>query len=195
MSALRALTAAAPRLAAVLLGAACVAWTAVPPRHTGLAALALVVSIIAVVAGALRLALADVPQPEDGFFPSAPVRTWLTFLAVLRGLPWEEIAVVALLWLEVQHPARTWSPWHTAALGFGLAAYLLAVHIAESGAPAGRLLRRQAKLLLAGACLLALGAGFAMLPAVGPGAGSALLRVLAAAAVVAAAALVLPGRD
>jgi phosphatidylserine synthase len=186
------LTAAAPRLAAVLLGAACVAWTAVPPRHTGLATLALVVSIIAVVAGALRLALADVPQPEDGFFPSAPVRAWLTFLAVLRGLPWEEIAVVALLWLEVQHPAR---PWHTAALGFGLAAYLLAVHIAESGAPAGRLLRRQAKLLLAGACLLALGAGFAMLPAAGPGAGSALLRVLAAAAVVAAAALVLPGRD
>jgi hypothetical protein len=192
VSAARALAAAGPRLAAVLLGAACVAWTAVPPRHTGLAALALVVSIIAVVAGALRLALADVPQPEDGFFPSAPVRTWLTFLAVLRGLPWEEIAVVALLWLEVQHPAR---PWHTAALGFGLAAYLLAVHIAESGAPAGGLLRRQAKLLLAGACLLALGAGFAMLPAAGPGAGSALLRVLAAAAVVAAAALVLPGRD
>jgi phosphatidylserine synthase len=186
------LTAAAPRLAAVLLGAACVAWTAVPPRHTGLATLALVVSIIAVVAGALRLALADVPQPEEGFFPSAPVRAWLTFLAVLRGLPWEEIAVVALLWLEVQHPAR---PWHTAALGFALVAYLLAVHIAESGAPAGRLLRRQATLLLAGACLLALGAGFAMLPAAGPGAGSALLRVLAAAAVVAAAALVLPWRD
>jgi phosphatidylserine synthase len=192
VSAPRALAAAAPRLAAVLLGAACVAWTAVPPRHTGLAALALVVSIIAVVAGALRLALADVPQPEEGFFPTAPVRAWLTFLAVLRGLPWEEIAVVALLWLEVQHPAR---PWHTAALGFGLVAYLLAVHIAESGAPAGRLLRRQAKVLLAGACLLALGAGFAMLPAAAPGAGSALLRVLAAAAVVAAAALVLPGRD
>jgi len=195
VSAPRALAAAgtaAPRLAAVLLGAACVAWTAVPPRHTGLATLALVVSIIAVVTGALRLALADVPQPEEGFFPSAPVRAWLTFLAVLRGLPWEEIAVVALLWLEVQHPAR---PWHTAALGFGLVAYLLAVHIAESGAPAGRLLRRQAKVLLAGACLLALGAGFAMLPAAAPGAGSALLRVLAAAAVVAAAALVLPGRD
>jgi len=192
VSAPRALAAAAPRLAAVLLGAACVAWTAVPPRHAGLATLALVVSIIAVVAGALRLALADVPQPEEGFFPTAPVRAWLTFLAVLRGLPWEEIAVVALLWLEVQHPAR---PWHTAALGFGLVAYLLAVHIAESGAPAGRLLRRQLKVLLAGACLLALGAGFAMLPAAGPGAGSALLRVLAAAAVVAAAALVLPGRD
>jgi hypothetical protein len=192
VNASRALAAAGPRLAAVLLGAACVVWTAVPPRHTGLAGLALAVSIIAVTAGALRLALADVPQPEEGFSASAPVRAWLTFLAALRGLPWEEIAVVALLWLEVQHPAR---PWHTAALGFGLVAYLLAVHIAESGAPARQLLRRQAKVLLAGACLLALGAGFAMLPAAGPGAGSALLRVLAAAAVVAAAALVLPGRD
>ena len=192
MSASRALAAIAPRLAAVLLAAACVVWTAVPPRHTGLAVLALVVSIIAVAAGALRLALADVPQPEEGFFPSAPVRAWLTFLGVLRGLPWEEIAVVALLWLEVQHPAR---PWHTAALGFGLVAYLLAVHIGESGAPAGRLLRRQAKVLVAGTGLLALGAGFATLPAAAPGAGSALLRVLAAAAVVAAAALVLPGRD
>jgi hypothetical protein len=192
VSAARVLAAAGPRLAAVLLGAACVAWAAVPPRHTGLAATALVVSIIAVVAGALRLALADVPQPEEGFFPTAPVRAWLTFLAVLRGLPWEEIAVVALLWLEVQHPARTWTPWHTAALGFGLVAYLLAVHIAESGTPAGRLLRRQAKVLLAGACLLALGAGFATLPAAGSGAGSALLRVLAAAAAVVAAALILP---
>ena len=192
MSASRVLAAIAPRLAAALLGAACIIWTVIPPRHSGLAGVALVLSIIGVTAGALRLALADVPQPEDQFFPSAPVRAWLTFLGALRALPWEEIAVVALLVLEVQHPAR---PWHTAALGFGLVAYLLAVHIGESGAPAGRLLRRQAKLLLAGTCLLALGAGFAMLPTAGPGAGSALLRVLAAAAVVAAAALVLPGRE
>lgn len=182
-----AVAAAAPRLAAILLGVACVAWTATPVRHTGLATTALVVSIIAVTAGALRLALADVPQPEDDYFLSAPVRGWLAFLAVLRLLPWEEIALAALLWLEVQHPAR---PWHTAALGAGLVAYLLGVHIAESGA--AHLIRRQAKVLIAGACLLALGAGFAMLPTVGPGAGSALLRVLAAVAVVAAAALVLP---
>ena len=46
---------------------------------------------------------------------------------------------------------------------------------------------------MAGACLLALGAGFAMIPAGAPGAGSAILRVLAAIAVIAAAALVLPG--
>lgn len=192
MSAAGRLTAALPRLAALLLGAACVVWAALPPRHTGLADIALVVSIIGVAAGALRLALADVPQPEDEYFLAAPVRAWLTFHALLRALPWEEIAVAAILWLEVQHPSR---PWPTAALGAGLVAYLLAVHIAESGAPAGQLLRRQARVLVAGACLIALGAGFAMLPVVGPGAGSALLRVLAAAAVIAAAALVLPRRD
>jgi len=186
------LTAALPRLAALLLGAACVIWTALPPRHTGLADLALVVSITGVAAGALRLALADVPQPADEFFLSAATKVWLTFLAALRGLPWEEIAVAAILWLEVQHAAR---PWPTAALGVGLVGYLLAVHIAETGAPAGQLLRRQAKVLVAGACLIAVGAAFAMLSATGPGASSALLRVLAAAAVIAAAALVLPRRD
>ena len=180
---------AAPRLAALLLGAACIAWAATPLRHDGPAETALVVAIIAVTAGALRLALSDVPQPEDTYLASALVRAWLVFLALLRLLPWEEIALAAVLWLEVQHPAR---PWHTAALGAALVAYLLATHIAESGAAPGRLLRRQAKVLLAGACLLALGAGFAMLPAVGSGAGSALLRVLAAAAVIAAAVLVLP---
>lgn len=179
----------APRLAAILLGAACVAWTATPLLHAGLAQLALVVAIIAATAGALRLALSDVPQPENDYFQPTAVHVWLMFHRLLLGVPWEEVAVVALVWLEVQHPAR---PWHAAALGAALVAYLLAVHIAESGAAAGTLLRRQAKVLFAGACLLALGAGFAMLNAIGPGAGSALLRVLAAAAVVAAAVLVLP---
>ncbi len=183
------MVAAAPRLAAILLGAACIAWTATPLLHTGWGSFALVVSIIAVTAGALRLALTDVPQPEDDLFLSGPVRAWLGFLALLRLPPWEETALVTLIWLEAQHPAR---PWHTAALGAGLAGYLLAVHVAESGADFGRLLRWQSKVLIAGACLLAIGAGLAMLPAAGPGAGSALLRVLAAIAVVAAAVLVLP---
>ena len=180
---------AAPRLAALLLGAACIIWAATPWRHDGLAETALVVAIVGVTAGALRLALSEVPRPEDIYLLSALTRVGLAFLGLLRLLPWEEIALVAVLWLEVQHPAR---PWHTAALGAGLIGYLLAVHIAESGAASGRLLRRQAKVLLAGACLLALGAGLATLPAAGPGAGSALLRVLAAAAVIAAAVLVLP---
>jgi len=181
--------AAGSRLAAMLLGAACVAWTATPLLHTGLAQTALVVAIIAVVAGALRHALIDIPQPEDHFFLPGYLAAWLTFLAVLRVLAWEETAVVALLWLEIQHPVR---PWHTAALGAALLAYLLTTHIAESGTQASTFLRRQVKLLIVGACLLALGAGFAMIPAASAGAGSAALRVLAAIAVIAATALVLP---
>jgi hypothetical protein len=182
-------SAAGSRLAAMLLGAACVAWTATPLVHTGLAQFALTIAIIAVVAGALRLAFADIPQPADQFFLPGYLQAWLTFLSILRTVPWEETAVVTVLWLEIQHPIR---PWHTAALGAGLLAYLLTTHIAESGAEAAPLLRRHAKLLIVGACLLALAAGFAMVPATAPGAGSAILRVLAAAAVIAATALVLP---
>jgi hypothetical protein len=183
------MAAAGPRLAALLLGAACVAWSAAPLRPGGWPATALVAAIIAVTAGGLRLALADVPEPDDSYLEPGYVRAWLSFLALLRTLAWEEIAVAAVLWLEVQHPAR---PWYTAALGAALTAYLLITHIAESGADAGRTLRRHAKLLAVGACLLAVGAGFAMIPAATPGAGAALLRVLAAAAVIAAAALVIP---
>jgi hypothetical protein len=182
-------SAAGTRLAAMLLGAACVAWTAPPLVHKGVAQLALVIAIIALVAGALRLAFADIPQPEDRYFLPGYLQAWLAFLTLLRTVPWEETAVVALLWLEVQHPLR---PWHTAALGAGLLAYLLTTHIAESGAEAAPLLRRHAKLLIVGACLLALGAGFAMIPTTAPGAGSAILRVIAAAAVIIATALVLP---
>ena len=177
------------RLAALLLGAASIAWTATPLRHTGLAQTALVVAVIAVAAGALRLAFADIPLPEDRFFLTGWRQTWLTFLSVLRTVPWEETAVVAVLWLEIQHPVR---PWPTAALGAVLVGYLLTTHIAESGADAGPLLRRQAKLLAVGACLLALGAGFAVIPAAAPGAGAAILRVLAAAAVILATVLVIP---
>jgi hypothetical protein len=183
------LSVAGPRLAALLLGVACVAWSAAPLGHGGWPTVALVIAIIAVTAGGLRLALADVPEPEDAYLLSGPMRAWLNFLALLRTLPWEEIVVAAVLWLEVQHSPR---PWPTAALGAGLTAYLLITHIAESGADPGRILRRHAKLLALGACLLALGAGFAMIPAAPPGAGASLLRVLAAAAVIAAAALVIP---
>jgi len=177
------------RLAAMLLGGACVAWTATPLVHKGLAQLALIVAIVAVAAGALRLALAEVPMPEDQYYLAGGVRTWLLILGLLRAVAWEETAAVAILWLEIQHPVRA---WHTAALGAGLLAYLLTTHIAESGTAALPLLRRHAKLLVVGACLLALAAGFAMIPASAPGAGSAILRVIAAAAVIAATALVLP---
>ena len=179
---------AGTRGAAVLLGAGCVAWAAAPPVPKGLAGWALALAIIGVAAGGLRLALASVPVPEDNYLLPAPLRVWLRFLQLLRLVPWEEGALIAILWLEVLHPAR---PWHTAFLGAGLIAYLLATHLAESGASPG-VLRPQARVLAIGVALLALGTGAGMLPASGPGAGSALLRLVAAGALIAAAGLVLP---
>ena len=85
---------------------------------------------------------------------------------LLRTPAWEEIAVAAVLWLEVQHSAR---PWYTAALGAALTGYLLITHIAESGADPALVFRRHAKVLALGTCLLALAAGFAMIPAAAPG--------------------------
>jgi hypothetical protein len=173
--------------AASLLAGACVAWSAMPLRPAALAKLALVLAVGCAALGVLRLALASVAAPGD-IFVSGPLRIWARFLLVLRLLPEEEGTVLAVLWLEVQHPAR---PWHTAVLGAALVAYLLAVHLDESRATP-RALRRQAPLLAAGACLLAAGAGAAMIPAVGTGAGPDWLRVLASAAAVSAALLVVP---
>ena len=178
----------AVRAAAALLGAGCVVWAAAPLVHQGWANLALVLAIAGVAAGALRLALAGIPQPEDVFLLPVAVRAWLRFLEALRRVPWEEGAVIALVWLEAMHRSR---PWHTAVLGAALIAYLLATHLAESDASPGAL-RPQVRVLAAGAGLLALGAGAGMLHATGPGAGSALLRLVAAGALIAAAALVLP---
>ena len=191
------MTRAVPRLpgdavarcaAAGLLGAGCVTWAAVPQVHRGTAGLALFLAIFGVAAGTLRLALSAVPAPEDSYLLPAALRVWLRFLEALRLVPWEEGALLAVLWLEVLHPSR---PWHTAVLGAALIAYLLATHLAESGASPG-VLRPQARVLAAGAALLALGAAAGMLPAAGPGAGSALQRLAAAAARNAAAGLVLP---
>jgi hypothetical protein len=182
------LRAVANRGAAVLLGAVGVGWAAVPLPDKGAADLALALAICAVIAGALRLALAGVPLPENTFLLPTPLRAWIRFLEILRLVPWEEGAVIAIVWLEVQHSAP---PWHTALLGAVLIAYLLAVHLAESGAPAG-VLRPQVRVLAIGAGLLAIGAAAGMLPATGPGAASALLRLVAAIALIAAAGLVLP---
>jgi hypothetical protein len=181
-------TAVGMRAAAVLLGAGCLIWAALPAVHRGYATFVLVLAIATVAAGGLRLALAAVPVPDETYWPSPGVRAWRAFLDVMRQVPWEEGAVIGIAWLEVLHPSR---PWHTAVLGAGLIAYLLVVHLAESDARLATL-RPQARVLGLGAVVLALGAGAGMLPAAGPGAGSALLRLVAAGALIAAAGLVLP---
>ena len=180
--------AAAIRAAAVLLGAGCVIWAALLPVSQGYAGFALTVAITGVAGGGLRLALTAVPVPEESYLLSAGLRAWRIFVAVVRQVPWEEGALIAIVWLEAMHAAR---PWHTAVLGAGLIAYLLITHLAESDAALATL-RPQARVLGVGAVLLALGAAAGMLPAAGPGAGSALLRLVAAGALIAAAGLVLP---
>ena len=176
------------RAAAVLLGAGCLIWAALPAAHGGWAGFTLTLAIAGVAAGGLRLALAAVPVPDESYWPSPGVRAWRASLDMVRLVPWEEGAVIGIAWLEVLHPSR---PWHTAVLGAGLTAYLLVVHLAESDARLATL-RPQARVLGLGAVLLALGAAAGMLPAAGPGAGSALLRLVAAGALIAAAGLVLP---
>ena len=171
-----------------LLGAGCVVWAAAPLIHVRYLTIALALAGLGVAAGALRLALAEIAVPEDTYLLTAATQFWLRFGRIVRLVPWEEGALVAVLWLEVLHPAR---PWHTAVLGAALIAYLLATHLAESGA-APRVLRPQARVLALGAGLLALGAGAGMVITAGPGFGSALLRLVAAGALITAAVLVLP---
>jgi len=176
---------------AVLLGAGCAVWAGIgraPAPQRGWAQFALTLAIIGLAGAALRLAVLAVPVPAESYLLSAGLRAWRTFLDVMRQAPWEEGALVAIVWLEVLHPSR---PWHTAVLGAALIAYLLIVHLAESDASPA-ILRPQVRLLAVGAALLALGAGAGMLPAAAPGAGSALLRLVAAGALIAAAGLVLP---
>ena len=177
-----------------LLGAGCVVWAAVPLIHARFQTIALALAGLGVVAGALRLALAEIAVPEDTYLQTAAVQFWIRALKVVRQVPWEEGTLVAVLWLEVLHPAR---PWHTAVLGAGLIAYLLATNLAESGASPG-VLGPQVRVLALGAGLLALGAGAGMVAVAGPGAGpgagagSALLRLVAAGALITTAVLVLP---
>ena len=184
------MTGARLRAAATLLGAACVAWSAVPVLGARWPWFALVIAAASIAFSALRLVLLDVPEPVDAYFLSLADKAWRAFLALVRQPPWEEIGCACVLWLEVLHPSR---PWHTVILGAILIAYLLTVHIAESGAPATGLLRRQAGVVVGGLCLLALAAGATALPAAAPGPGADALQVLAAVAVIVAAILVLPG--
>ena len=176
------------RGAAIALGGGSVAWTAAPVVHTGYADFALVAAICCASAAALRLLTTSVPVPEDGYLMPAPLRVLMWFLEALRNPPWEEGTLVFTLWLEAIHPAR---PWHTAVLGAALAGYLLAVHLAESGA-SPRVLGVQAPVLAAAVALIALGPARRCCRAAGTGAGSALLRVIAAVALLAAGGLVLP---
>jgi hypothetical protein len=169
-----------------LLAAACVVWAAVPLSGAG--PLGPVVLAAAVACAALSVArLALGAAPGDAVVYLNPVLGAARLLArMVRRGPWAEGLVIAALALEA---LRRSPPWHTGLLGAALLAYLLAVHLAESRArPA--VLRPQAPLLAAGAGLLALAVGAAMLPAT-TGSAADLMAILAALAAVAAGGLAL----
>jgi hypothetical protein len=179
-------------LAAVaLLTAAAIAWAAGARRGGGGGGgLGVVAAVGCGVASLGALVVGDA-QFGDGAFDPLLVRLAGAAARALRALPWPEALVVAVLVLEVLHPAR---PWHTGVLGLALLALLLAAHLAESGSGPRAALGPQAPVLAAGIGLGALAVAAVALPPLPAGPAASVLRVLAIAAAVLAGALALPVR-
>jgi hypothetical protein len=173
-------------IAAGLLAAVCVAWSAIPLTAGGAGIALLAAAIACAVLSAARLALGATPV-EPVAFLNPVVRAGRNLADLARVLPWAEGMVVAVLVLEALH--RSW-PWHTGLLGAALLAYLFATHLAETRARPS-VLRPQAPLIAAGLGLLALAAGAATLPA-GTGSTADLIAVLAALAAIVVGGLALP---
>ena len=200
-SAATAATAGAPRriaaqaritLAVAVLAAGTVLW-AVLPAASGRAGTKPVLVVagasallsVAQLAAAFAAARTEVmPRLDAAVYQSPLVSAVRQTAANILGLPWPQALIVAALALEALHPAR---PWHTAVLGVVLLAFLLTVHLAESGS-GPRVLRPHLPLIAAGAGLAALSAGAAFLPA----GGSAWLAAVAAIAALVTAGLALP---
>jgi hypothetical protein len=175
---------------ALLLAAGLIVWAALPTAgaRPGVR-LILAAAVVCAVASLARLAIGDV-RIGGGAFDPLLVRLIAWVIRMLRWLPWAETMLVAVLVVEALHRAR---PWHTAVLGAGLLAYLLAVRLAESAQPPAAL-ATQLRVLAAGLGLLALAVGAAALPRLTPGPGAEVLRVLAVLAALIAGGLALPVR-
>jgi hypothetical protein len=174
--------------AAGLLAGVTIAWAAIPAAgaRPGLR-ITIIVAVASAVASLARLATGDA-EIGGHAFDTLPVRAAAQGVLLTRMLPWSEVLVVAMLVLEALHQAR---PWHTGVLGVALLAYLLAVHLAESGTRP-RALAPQLPVLAAGLGVLVLAVAAAALPRLQAGGPGELLRVLAVAAAVIAAGLALP---
>ena len=179
----RAVTASAvPVFAVTVLAACAVAWAAAPMRgaHAG-ARPALTVAVGCACLAILRLGAAMLASRSSAALRESRFTAWTH--SVLNALPWAEIMTVALLAVEALHPAR---PWHTVALGVVVLAFLLMLHLAESGARL-TVLRPVLPLIAAGLALAAFSALATTLSASG-----GLVAVIAAAGAVAVAIMALP---
>jgi hypothetical protein len=170
-----------------VLTAALIVWAALPGRSGAGPRLALICAAAGGLASLAQLALTGVRASGDPV-ASIPERLRARLVSGLTTFPWPEVMTVAVLALEVQHPARA---WHTALLGAALLGYLFAVHLVETEARP-RVLRPQLPLLAAGLGLLALAVGAAAAPGLPAGSTSAVARVASIAAAVVAGVLVVP---
>ncbi len=171
------------------LTAALITWAALPGQPGALSRIAVICAAVGGLAGLARLALALAGVlPSDDPVSPGPERILARLAVGIQTIPWAEVMTVAVLVLEVQHPARA---WHTGLLGVALLGYLLAVHLVETGARAS-VLRPQLPLLAAGLGLLGLAVGAAAVPTLPSGSASAVVRVVAVAAAVAAGVFVVP---
>jgi hypothetical protein len=170
-----------------VLTAALIVWAALPGQPGAFPRIAVICAAVGGLASLAQLALAGIPPSDDPVL-SVPEQVVARLATGIRMIPWAEIMTVAVLVLEVQHPARA---WHTGLLGVALLGYLLAVHLVETGARA-TVLRPQIPLLAAGLGLLSLAVGAAAAPALPAGSTSGAVRVIAVVAAVAAGVLVVP---
>jgi hypothetical protein len=176
-------------VATALLATVATGWSAYP-LDTGRAGTRLTM-IVAVAAGVVTIAqvsMATVPRMETPWSGPFYQRCADWLLGFIRGIPWPEVLVIALLVLEALHRAR---PWHTGILGVALLAFLFAVHLAETRARPS-VLRAQLPIIAAGIGLLALAVGAASVHEATTGTAFAAMRMLAIVAAVVAAALVVP---
>ena len=168
-----------------VLTAALISWAGLPGQPGAFPRIAVICAAVGGLASLVQLA--GVP-PSDDPVASAPERIIARLATGIQTIPWAEIVTVAVLVLEVQHPARA---WHTGLLGVALLGYLLAVHLVETSGRAS-VLRPQLPLLAAGLGLLGLAVGAAAVPTLPEGSAPAAVRVVAVAAAVAAGVLVVP---
>jgi hypothetical protein len=185
---------AAPRpwraIAAVAaLAVGSVAWAALPLSGGGAGTRVLLIAAIASGAASMgRLLAGSGREQTEAALGSLIRRTVDYLLTIIRGLPWAETMVVAVLVLEVLHRSR---PWHTGLLGVALLGYLLALRQAEVGA-GGAALRAQVPLIATGIGLSALAVAIAELRAVPGGDLSPVIRAIAATAAVVAVGVAIP---
>jgi hypothetical protein len=174
---------------AAVLAVVSVGWAAMPlSGGTAGTRLVLIAAIACGTASLAQVLAGSGGKPTEAALGSLVHRTVEYVLTVVRGLPWAEATVVAVLLLEVMHRSR---PWHTGLLGIALLGYLLAVHHAETRLGVGAL-RAQLPLIATGIGISALAVSLAEVHTLSGGVLSPAIRVIAGTAAVIAVGLVVP---